>query len=518
MRRILLAALGAVALLLAIAAGAVYWFLSHEGIPRAVEQQATGWLGQPVRIGDASVAFFPRVALRLRNVTAGEPVRFSLAAVDVSMPLWPLLSRRVENAELTVSDSRVEMPLPFSLFRNVRREEPDVAGTADNPLRIVSVRTIRLRDVTIASRNREIAVSADSSIDGSRLMLERFTATSGETYIDATGRIELGPRVDATIEAQASSVDIDDLLALAAAFTDGRSALAPSSGARLSATITAPRGRLAGVPFTRFDAALWAEGGQVTVEPFTFDIFGGRHNGWVEAQLGDRLEARVGMSLSNIDVAQLAAFGGAPRTVTGRLSGSGRFGASGPDVAAILSSARGVGEVAVTDGAIRGLDIVTAAVRVLAGAPAADATAAPASNEAGATAPDAPARDGRNAAATSGRFDHIAATFALADGVIHTDDLALRAPDVTVFARGRVTLQSGALDGRADVVLSETLSAGAGRDLYRYTRAGNRIVLPATLGGTVARPTLGLAAAAALRRGIRNEIERRLKSLLPLPF
>jgi hypothetical protein len=74
-------------------------------------------------------------------------------------------------------------------------------------------------------------------------------------------------------------------------------------------------------------------------------------------------------------------------------------------------------------------------------------------------------------------------------------------------------LDADSLDGRADLVLSEALSAQAGTDLYRYTREGNRVVLPAVIGGTLAMPRLTIDAAAAAKRGLRNEIERRLKGL-----
>ena len=58
------------------------------------------------------------------------------------------------------------------------------------------------------------------------------------------------------------------------------------------------------------------------------------------------------------------------------------------------------------------------------------------------------------------------------------------------------------------------LSAQAGTDLYRYTREGNRVVLPASIGGTLAMPRLTIDAGAAVKRGLRNEIERRMKDLL----
>lgn len=496
-RRLALAVLSLAAVLLTVTAGAFYWFLSGDGVRRALEREATAWLGQPVRVGEASVTLFPRVSLRLRDVRAGAPARLTLAAVDLSAPLRALLSRRIENADVIVSDSRIEMPLPFVLpFRRADADAQAGSGAdAADPLDVVSVRTIALRNVTLASRGRQIRISAESSLADTRLALTRFTASSGETRLDATGAIELSPRIDATIDARADALDVDDLLALVSAFMTpaGAAASTPEASVRVLANITAPRGRLAGAAFTRLDAAIRAEGRELTIDPFTFDVFGGRHHGWLEAQLGDTLQVRVGTSVANLDVAQLAAFGGAADTISGRLVGSGRFGARGRDLASVLASARGVGEMVISNGSMRGLDIVRTAVGFLGRPVAGDP---PAGGE---------------------RFEELGGTFALGDRVVRSEDLTVRSPDFDVFARGTLRLATKALEGRADLVLSDAVSAQAGRDLYRYTRAGNRIVLPATLGGTLARPRVGIDAAAALRRGIRNEIERRLEGLFERP-
>ena len=162
----------------AISAGGVYWFSSGNGVRLALERQASRWLGQPVAIGSATAQIVPRVAIRLRDVRAGNPVRIVLADVQLSMSLRPLFSRRIEDAEVIVSNSRIDMPLPFTI------PAPGPASAAAAPgdgVRIVSVRAIALRNVTIASRGREITVSADSSLSSAHLNLDRFTASAGRT-------------------------------------------------------------------------------------------------------------------------------------------------------------------------------------------------------------------------------------------------------------------------------------------------------------------------------------------------
>jgi hypothetical protein len=479
-RRLVLAALAVAAVLLVAAAGVIYWFLAGDASRRALERQATQWLGQPVRIGASSVAFLPRVTVRLRDIRVGEPVRVTLAEVDIAAALRPLLSRRLEDATVTVVNSRLDLPLPFSL-----------PVTAQSESRVV-IRSIALRDVVLANRGREIRVSADSSLANTRLTLTTLTATSGKTTVEATGTVELSPRIDAAITARTAMLDGDDLIALVGAFATPAGGAAPDSKPpRLTVDVEAPAGIIAGVAISRIAATVRADGHDVSIEPLAFDVFGGRHNGWFDAALGDGLSVRLGASVSNVDAARLAAFGGEPGALTGRLDASARLGGSGPDLAAVLGSLRGAGEVVVSNGSVRGLDLVAAVVRFLGRAPA--------------------------ERQTSGTpFERIAGNFALSDGRLRSDDLSLHSPDFDIFARGTLRLDTDALDGRAEVVLSEALSAQAGRDVYRYARTGTRVVLPATVGGTLGQPRIRFDAAAAVRQAIGNEIERRLSDLLDM--
>ena len=113
----------------------------------------------------------------------------------------------------------------------------------------VSIRTIALDGIAVASRGKEVRVSAESSLVGDRLTLHRFEARSGTTTLDAEGEIDLAPNVVARLKAQANKLDVDELLALADAFTPPQpssQAAAPSApmkiAARVSAeTATAPR-------------------------------------------------------------------------------------------------------------------------------------------------------------------------------------------------------------------------------------------------------------------------------------
>jgi hypothetical protein len=119
-----------------------------------------------------------------------------------------------------------------------------------------------------------------------------------------------------------------------------------------------------------------------------------------------------------------------------------------------------------------------------------------------------------NAPAATDTFERIDASFSLARQVFKADAFSMHSPDVDIVGSGTLAIGTEALDGALDLSLSEALSAQAGTDLRRYTREGNRIVLPARIGGTLSSPRLSIDAAAAVKRGLRNEIQRRLEGVL----
>ena len=475
--------------LIVVLAGGVYWLLSSDAIRRSLESQASAWLGVPVSIERASPRLAPRPGVRLENVSIDSPARMSLALVDVSTDPRALLSRRVDQAEIAIANSRIALPLGFTIPTGSAR--PDTAETS-GAFTVTSLRTISLRNIQLVSRGRELAVSAESSLDGSRLNVRYLNARSGKTSIDASGTVELSPRLDATIEARADELDLDDLLAIVSAFSPPTATTSRGSTAarRITAKVTASRGVAAGIELGSLTASIVAENDRVTLSPIAFQLFGGRYTGALDVNAADTLAVGLTGEVRDIDVAQLAAFGGVENTISGRLSGSGRFKGRGRDVGAVLASASGTGSIVIAKGSIRGLDLVRRVLLFFGGPDA-----------------DAPVADGD-------QFERITAVFQVANRILASDNLSMNSPDLDVVARGTFTVPTETFDARADLVLSESLSKRAGRDFYRYTREGNRIVLPAVVSGTTSQPAVRIDAVAAIRRGIDNEVERQLERLL----
>jgi len=366
------------------------------------------------------------------------------------------------------------------------------AAGGEAGIQIISVRAITLRNITIASRGRQITISADSSLSSAHLNLDRFTAQSGATLLDASGLVQLTPRVDAQLQVKANRVDVDDLLALADAFTPPapqRTGTRMAVPGRLVARISAENARASGVDIQQFATTLVAQGNRITLSPATFQLFGGRFQGALDVDSGETLRATVRAQISDLDVAQLAAFGGVPDTISGRLSGTGTFSGRGATTSDAIAASAGEGNATITRGAVKRLGLVRTVVLFF-------------------------GRPAPGVSASTDNFDRIDASFALARQVITASALSLHSPDLDLVAQGRLTIPSKALDGHADLSLSEALSAQAGTDLIRFTRDGNRVLLPATISGSLDGPRVSIDTAAAVRRGLRNEVQRRLKDIL----
>ena len=486
-RRVVGVLVATIAVVLIATAAFSYWFFSRDGFRRALESQATAWLGHPVRIGVARAQFLPRIAVALKDIRVGEPSRLVLEDVELGADLFPLLRGRIENADVRVSGSQIDMPL--SVVRRPTAETGDTTEAAA-PVRLVSVRSIALRSVRLRSRGLEIVVSADSSLDGSTLTIERFTAESGRTTLQAQGVVGLSPRIDAQLNAKADQVDLDELIALADAFSPASAAESgpASPPARISASISAERGTAAGVQVRNLATDLTIDGDSLSLNQSRFEMFGGRYEGSLTARLGRQLSATLDAHIKNLDVAELAVFGGVPNAVTGRLSGAGTFMGSGADVGGLLHNLRGTATATVVDGSISQLQLVRTVILFF-GRPAPDA-------EAG-----------------SDRFDRMDADFLLTNRVVRAHTFSLQSDDADMDGSATLNLETDALAGRVNVTLSEALSKQAGTDLYRYAHEGNRVVLPAAIGGTLQMPRLTIDVAAATKRGLRNEVERRLKGL-----
>jgi hypothetical protein len=111
-------------------------------------------------------------------------------------------------------------------------------------------------------------------------------------------------------------------------------------------------------------------------------------------------------------------------------------------------------------------------------------------------------------------FSRLAGDFVMAAGSLTSENLTMNSRDFDLSGRGTLQILTGAVDARTDVVLSRELTAQSGTDLRRFAQQDGRVVVPATISGTLQRPSVAPDLAAAVRRALGNELQRRATSLL----
>jgi hypothetical protein len=442
------------AVLLAVALGTYFAARRALGSDLArtqLEQQLSARLGHPVTIGTVSASFFPQIAVDLREVTVGKPVLARMGRVKVLTGLRALFADVVDVREVIVSDGR--------------------PGGADPPF----------------------TFDLEASVLGDRLDINSLQARGKTTRIDAKGALTSIAGLEGSLEATADPLDLNETIAIAGALSpqSGVAARGKPSPMHFVVKIAAPEARFGTYVFRNLSTTMDVAPGRTLLDALSLEMFGGTFKGRLDVDThGDAPALRLTGSIAGLDVPSLLKGSGSTGGITGRLGGTVSIAASGSDGAALMRTARGTINAVVSDGTLPRLDLVRTVVLAF-GKP----TGAPA--------------EGSGTA-----FDRLGGTFALSSGTLRTENLALASRDFDTAGRGSLAIDSGTVDARADVVLSPELTAQAGTDLRRYAQEDGRVRVPATVTGTLDRPRVSIDVAAAARRALGNELQRRATSLL----
>ena len=467
--------------------------LSSDSVRATLEQQLTERLGQPVKIGSANASIFPRVALQLTDVTIGQAPPMTVGRVSVATGLRGLFSRRVEDAEVVLSEGTIPLPASLALIPAASEETGPDAGAS---FTIVSVRVISLRDIDVVVGNSTLRVDLESALEGDRLTVSRMSAESKGSKLEASGELTSVKDLKGTFSVNADPLDIDELLTLSAGMTSPSPASAKSARQQtmpmhIVVDIKAPKGRLAGYDFTNLGAKLQAKPGQIAMSDLALGMFGGTYEGALNVDSTasmPRIQLRG--TVKGIDVSQLATVAGAPGSITGQLGGTVTLACDGTDSTSMLRTARGTSSATITNGVIPGLDMVRTIVLAF-GKP----TGAP--------------PEGSGSA-----FSRLGGNFSLQNGLVRTDNLSFQSRDFDMTGRATLTVPGGAVNATVDVILSAELTAQAGTDLRRYAQEDGRIIVPARIGGTIGDPQVTPDITAAAARALQNEMKRRAKSFM----
>jgi hypothetical protein len=487
--------------LAAIVAGgfvAVNAILGSDRVRSTLEQKLAEYLAQPVRVGSAGAGLFPP-AVELRDVTVGPPGLVQLGEIRVKTGLRALLSRRIEDAEVVISKSRVTWPLPFQIGGAApAAAKPGDAGSGG--LEVASIKVIEARDVEVVSGRETLRVDLDASVHGDSLQIVRLVARTKTTRIESHGALTSLARLQGRLDATADPLNLDEMIALATALTAAppesaarKASARPAAAApiRLKVKLTSPKGSFAVHQFQDLSAEADIEPARFALTSIGVRALGGTFKGRLDADTARPVPVlRLTGAVAGLDMVEVMKATGSPGSVTGRLGGTVALTAEGTDANTLMRTARGTIAAVVTDGTLPGLDMVRPIVLAF-GKPS-----------------------GAPPAGSGSAFSRIAGSFALANETLTSENLTLASRDFDMDGRGTLRLAAGDVNATSNVVLSAELTSQAGTDLRRYAQENGRITVPATVRGPLSRPDVFIDAGAAIRRAFSNEVQRRASDFI----
>jgi hypothetical protein len=320
--------LGVVTACVALSAGA-YLFLrttvTNDAVRRALAAQISSSLGQPVAIGRIGLSVLPRLAITLSDVEIGERPPVRVKSLKVATDLAALLQRRIEHATLRLDGAEVPLPLPRFVFRS-----SPAAAPSSSPIELTSIDEVVLEDVVVQSGGRTLRADVDVVPRDHGLVIRRISVAAEDTTLVASGELtDLGGPVG-TLALSAGALNIDRFFAFVSDFSRDILPVAtqsPDSGPMPSAmnltiNVDAERATIGRMTIGHMKGQVVARDARLALSPVTFELFNGRYDGSLVVGLDTAMPTyRWKATLSDVDVAQAAAFAGRPDVVSGRLNG-----------------------------------------------------------------------------------------------------------------------------------------------------------------------------------------------------
>src|SRR5437868_14948129 len=149
--------IGVLLFVLVAGGGLFFWVrsvLAGDTVRLALAEQLSTALGQPVKVGSITTTIYPRITVKLGDVTIGEPARIQVRSLDLGTDFRALLSRRIEHASLHLNGGRIELPLPS--FTLSSTSSSDTTASSSSPVEIVSIDEIVLSGVEVVSGGRTL--------------------------------------------------------------------------------------------------------------------------------------------------------------------------------------------------------------------------------------------------------------------------------------------------------------------------------------------------------------------------
>jgi len=388
------------------------------------------------------------------------------------------------------------------------------AGPLDKPEKMkfrgeIALSGVRYADPTLGKPIEE--AGGRLTFENGALKVTGFTARIGETKLAGDLSLKDFQSPQLSLSLSSPKANLDDLLALltpatpapapAAAPAPGGDILARTSG---SGTIRIDEGSFGTFRFSRFDGKLRLEGKVVTFDPVTFQLYGGKYQGSLSADLrGAEPRYAYRSNLAGVDGQKFLAENlGIPDLLSGAVFADLALEGKGSEMERILNSLKGSGTIRVEKGWIGQLNVLGGLSKAsdLLG----EKTLAKMSGEIAKNRTD---------------FSSLTGDIALAGGRATTKNLKVMTRDMDLEGKGAFTL-TGMLDLDVKVLFSADLTAAMLKEGSRaryLDREGDRAVLPLTIRGPLEDPTYGVDLQAISRSAAKSQaLEKLSKSGSPL--
>jgi AsmA protein len=484
----LLIGAGVLVLVMAASLAALPWFLNTPAFQSYVAQSASQALNRPVRFTSLSISPFPLPTVKLRGLHVAEDPGFGPGPFVIvkegrmRIALRPLLSRRIELADLTLHAPRIDLVEDARgrwNWASLGVPGPSAAGPARGGGRLggpsmtaVLLSRVRIVDGTMGYR-RLGAARSDLAVEKVNLTIAQ-TAPGAALVLhgDAVaqpGNVELKIREGTLTPAGARSfadmalkatVDVEarDVAPLGAALAPAPVMTGPMKGrlqisgsparvvatgdlvlSRLTLSDERPRCEPRRRQLLFSDLRVPVSYTMATLDSVPLEAKLAR--GAVSLRLGVALGSAPTAALKNINVKGvelgpiLVDFFCQPYAVTGPLDLTGEASLHPADPWQTLN---GAGRLRIGAGRVMGREVVTLVREVVALAGVAAAVLAP---------------EQRVRSGSPLDFDSITASYTITNGVLKTTDLLYRAADVSIASAGTVTLEDGRVN--MDVTLTQ---------------------------------------------------------------
>ncbi len=494
----------------------VRWALDPDLLKSMAESRLTAALGEKVTIRTVRLSFFPTVAVEGSDIVIGDASRAGSGSLGIrSVRLHPRLSSifsrpividRVEVDGVALNarrDAEGQWILPLPNSSGSAAPEADARATLE-------VAEVRLKDgrITITDE-RPIGRFASRTIAPLQNIAATVHRTDGVTRLNA-----LTASVGRSKVAGSGSFGADGLR-LALGWTDLRAGDLPlifalfgtnappglsiegrnpltldlrvDANGRISASgrVAADRAALGTLALTSFASPVAFAANRLTLAPMAFHAYEGSGGGRMTVNAASSPVAwALAATVQRLDIDR---FVSANTTAKGKVTGTAALDArlTGTSRSPVERTLGGTAAVSIVNGAIRDFPLLAAVYSALGLGAAGD-------------------RDLR--------FQSLSATFNIANERATTSDLVAKTGEMTMTAAGTIGFdQSLAMKGT--VTFSQGRSAAfvhSIKELSALANGNGELEVPFAVSGTASAPRFSIDVADIMRRGLQNELKRRL--------